>query len=168
MTAEKRDVRILLDTDAKDYGDSRRTLHFRAYPVYVLADGSVRNFAGSLDKDPLADLQITAQHDRVAANPYGWRVEYRDVFSVDLNRAETMVKTLRRIERRMDAMRDELGYPESFAAYVTRVGKILGVKSYGQYRREIFPNGSHYRWNGADYVSDYVRHACEEFAKVAA
>src|SRR5678809_1431177 len=44
---------------------------------------------------------------------FGWSTEYRDVFSVDLSNAERMAKTLKTIDRRLEATREAEGYPLS-------------------------------------------------------
>lgn len=162
---EPRELRMLVSSQTRDYGCSGDTLHFTVSLVYALPNGEIRNFVGGYlaDENAMADLVVTAQHDRVDRAPYGWRVEYSQPHAVDLARAEVMVKVLRKVERGLARLQDELGYPETFAAYVARVGKVLGVKSYGMYSRGMLMDGTHYRWRGADYVSDLVRQACEEF-----
>ena len=53
-------------------------------PVKILADGELRNYvAGSFDREPLADLCLSAQCYR-SGDIYGYRAEYRDVYAVDL------------------------------------------------------------------------------------
>lgn len=163
----KRDTRILLTSETMpDYG-SGRFLRLSAHPVYII-DGEVRNFVdGVMTDEPFADLRITAQHDeRSSTGPYSWRVDYFQPYTVGLRRAETMVKTLRRIDRRMAAMQTELGYPESYAAYVARVGKVLGVKSYGWRSEEMTINGTHYQWHGADWIVDIVQRFVTGFERV--
>jgi hypothetical protein len=166
---ETYELALLIDTRTSDYGNGA-TLHFEIHPVKVLADGSVRNFVDWGGSTPLADLRISAQHDHVTAQPYGWRVEYAQPHSVELARAQSMVKQLRKIERGLERMRAEYAYPESFTAYVTRVAKILGAKRYGWRHPDggLFPNGERYRWTDADSMASHVHTLVRDFGEVSA
>jgi hypothetical protein len=149
-----------------DYGTGA-TLRISAHPVMVTTTGTVRNYVDSVTPEPWADLRITAQFDHVATQPYGWRVEYHNVYAVELARAEAMVKTLRKIERGLERLRAEFGYPESFAAYVARVAKVLGVKQFGWRSPDggMFPNGTQYRWTDADGLASHVHTLVRDFTK---
>lgn len=133
MRDEKREPLFLLSTESGGLaGDALRiTLSL----CYLNEQGELRNYvsSGSLDEDPYADLRISALADRDATmgDTYGWSTEYRDVFAVDLRRAEAMVKVLRRLTRELEKLNGELGYAESFGAYCARVAKVLGVKKFG-------------------------------------
>lgn len=134
MAMQEFKLGMLLDCEASDYGyDSTRYLCLRARPVKVLANGDVEHFSShAWPSEPMADLVVCAQSDDASEElrSYGWRVEYAQPHSVDLARAEGMVKVLRRVERRLEAMRGELGYPETFGSYLARVGVALGAKTY--------------------------------------
>ena len=58
---------------------------------------------------------------------YGWRLSYRDVYRVELEDAEVMVKTLRKVERKMTALDKTFGRPSCYAEFVTRVASALGI-----------------------------------------
>jgi hypothetical protein len=105
-------------------------LKINLHPIKRYADGSIRNFSTSIRREPLADFKITGQLDR-NGDIYGWRAEYHDVYSVGLTDAETMLKLLRKVDRGMEKLRAEWGYPQTFRDYVAQVGKIIGVKGYG-------------------------------------
>lgn len=133
MRDEPREPIFLLSTEGGQYaGDP---LRINLSLCYLTEAGELRNFvsSGSLAEDPYDGLRITALADANAdlGDTYGWRAEYRDIFSVDLHRAESMVKTLRKITRGMEKLNAELGYPETFASYAARVAKVLGVKKFG-------------------------------------
>lgn len=130
MSDKVSEVRLLVSVDAsRDMGQSLMSLVVA--PVYAGEDGFLRNYTDSWGDEPMADLRISAQADYVSEDAYGWRVEYAQPYSVDLRRAEMMVKTLRKVQRGLDRMERDLGYAESFGAFVARVGKVLGVSRYG-------------------------------------
>lgn len=157
---------LLLSTETQHFGE-RPTLQLWATPVKVATDGEVFNYVeSSYDPAPLADLRVRAQHD-YAAEPYAWRVEYHSPYAVDLRRAQEMAKMLRKVERGLERVRLEYGYPESFPAYVARVGKILGIKRYGWRHPDggIFPTGERYRWTDVDGMTSHVHTLVRDFGK---
>lgn len=50
--------------------------------------------------------------------------------SVDLRRAEMMVRVLRRVSKAMDRLNDQFGYATTFGAYILRAAKALGIKRF--------------------------------------
>lgn len=155
MTDETRTPALLIASETSHFSGMDPILRLKLTVVYLTGANEVRNYPSSgFDAHPLADLVIGAQYDGATANhdPYGWDVEYRDVFSADLRRVEGMVKTLRKIERGLEKLRGEWGYPDTFAAYVTRVAKVLGIATFGYKHdgRESFYDGNDYRWTDAD------------------
>lgn len=74
-----------------------------------------------------------------ALDAYGFRVEYSQPYSVNLKEAEGMVKTLRTIERRLDAASERDGRAKDFPTYVRRAAKALGI---AQITFPTEPNGS--------------------------
>lgn len=160
---------LLLTTETSS--ELERTLRLRFEPVRMLPDGELRNYVeGYPDAHTwLADLRITAQQTAgLAEQPYAWRVQYMKPYSVDLERAEIMVKTLRKIARGLERLEAEFGYPESFAAYVTRVGSLLKVKQYGwrAERGETFADGTGYRWTDAAGIVSHVQMVVRDHNKV--
>jgi hypothetical protein len=60
---------------------------------------------------------------------YGFgRLEYREVFSVDLGDAERMVKTLRALERKIAKLGEVRGYARSYGEFLGRFAEALGAK----------------------------------------
>jgi len=114
--------------------DGQTFMHIEARPVLVIG-GDIRNpngdssFVRESGERELADLVISCQVEHYR-EPYGYRASYGNVFSVDLERAEAMVKLLRKIDRELNKITAEWGYAESFGAYVTRVAKALGVNHF--------------------------------------
>lgn len=75
-------------------------------------------------------VNSTSSRDLSSSPSYGWDVEYRDVYTVDLRRAEMMVRVLRRASKAIDRLNDQFGYAATFGAYVLRAAKALGVKRF--------------------------------------
>lgn len=158
---------LLIGSDEPDFGGPP-SLRLHAHLVKITSEGEVRNFTSvGFDTEPFADLQVNALCDRTTSlnETYGWTVEYREVFSVDLKRAAAMVKTLRKVESGLTRMQGELGYPESFPAYLARVAKVLGIKSFGWKigGRDSLYSGNEYRWTDASGMGSYVNELCRKF-----
>jgi hypothetical protein len=59
---------------------------------------------------------------------YGHEVQYADLHSVDLRDVEMMYKLLRYVDRKLDAIRRDMGGTESTGHYFLRVCKALGIR----------------------------------------
>ncbi|MCC6743194.1 MAG: hypothetical protein IT175_04970 [Acidobacteria bacterium] len=70
-------------------------------------------------------LFVKATADTSWEGCYGYRLEYEDVFFCDLERAEMMVRTLKRLQRQMDRFRLVEGAATTFGQYVNRVARAL-------------------------------------------
>ena len=93
--------------------------------------GKVRNVDMSNGRF-VDDLYITSQgsdEDRTRSDQgrqlYAWEIEYH-TYSVRLDRAERMVKTLKAIEKDLARMTAKLGRPLSFGQYLGRIAISLG------------------------------------------
>lgn len=109
----------------------------RATIVRITDDGEIRNpgYDYGIDDAHFNDLMVSAYVNDTgesAGNVYGLSVDYRDVFSVDLKRAEGMVKLLRKVTRGMDKLNDAEGYVSegAYAAYLLRVARVLGIRTF--------------------------------------
>lgn len=168
MTEE---TRIIIGIEKPAYAghaDETRFLRFRAYPVRINEAGEIRNFSsGSYDHNPLADLVIGGQADSSAPDrPYGFSVEYRNLFSLDLRQAEANVKLLRKLDKGLDKLNAEFGYADSYPVFVARVGKVLGVKLYGWTSDDRgWYSENDYRWTDATGIASRVDHLTREWAK---
>ena len=58
---------------------------------------------------------------------YGYRLYYRDVRQVDVEKAESMLKTLRSIEKKLATLGKRFGDAKTLTAYLYRVADILGI-----------------------------------------
>lgn len=89
---------------------------------------------------PYADLVISAQMEARHAkdeehiarygllHSYAWRVEFRQPWSVELDRARAMVKTLARVGASLARMRDRRGESRDFADFLGRAAEALGIE----------------------------------------
>ena len=162
------DVRVLVTvTDDGDRWGGAPTLRTVASVVYFGDDGSVRSPQfSSWDSGRPEDrvgvyegLCVTAQLSAWkgvvdSADFYGRTLGWRDLYSVDFDQAESMVKVGRRIRRHLDRLDERFGRATEFAALLGRFADAVGASPEGPlgiYRREeIFPNGTNYRWMDVD------------------
>lgn len=169
MTEE---TRIIIGVEKSSYSDPDETrfLRFRAYPVRVSETDGIRNFSsGSYDHSPLADLVITAQVDSSApARPYGFAVEYRNIYALNLSQAEANVKLLRKLDKGLEKLTAEFGYADTYATFVARVGKVLGVKLYGWTMDERgWYSENDYRWTDATGIAGRIDRLTREWCEKA-
>lgn len=101
-----------------------------------------------------SELEISAYREERdgVVHWWGYGIEYKGVYSLDLRRAEVIVKTLRSIERKMDKLRDRFGYVSDFPSYLAYVADALGCQSgspFGVHTSEMTYNGTFYKWTDA-------------------
>lgn len=76
----------------------------------------------------LKDLKVAAcMATNMESTSYGWDVEYRQPFTVDLETAERMLKALKQVRRGLDKTHELIGRPASFGQYLARVARTLDV-----------------------------------------
>jgi hypothetical protein len=88
-----------------------------------------------------SNLRISCQGDdksrtRDREAVYGFSCEYHDIYTVDLRKAERMVKTLRAINGKLEKMNESRGYVTSFGEYVGRLAEAVGAKGIGIKREQ--------------------------------
>lgn len=104
----------------------------------VLEDGRFRGASsfvyehsepkGVVTEPALRDLKITcAMATNMESISYGWDIEYRQPYNVDLQRAEEMVKALRIVQRKMNRIHQLIGRPATFGQYLARAAQALSV-----------------------------------------
>jgi hypothetical protein len=170
MTTTKTDIRLLVSIDnTRSFGDNY--LRFTGTPVIVEASGSLiscgRHDAPELHPE-LADFAVTAQNNYSADGEggfYGFSVEYRNVFSVDIQRAEQMLKALRRITKHMSQLATRLGYAQDIATYAAYAMDLF-VTSNAPFVRHVTEehdiSGKGYRGMDANSLRYWVQ---DEIAK---
>jgi hypothetical protein len=78
-------------------------------------------------------LQITCQMDRTNDKPYAFELTARlgnSEGAVNLQEAESLVKTLRPIQRKMNKIEEFEGSTDSFEVFILRLAKVLKVKAF--------------------------------------
>jgi len=105
-------------------------------PVYIHpGDGRIRSYDAycPVHKE-FEGLFITALIRRPSDNDmpdtYAWAVEYRELFAVNLQQAERMVKTLRLIDRRMAKIGEKFGVVESFGQFVAIAAMAMRIETF--------------------------------------
>jgi len=87
---------------------------------------------------------------REAGRSWGWSAEFRDVYCVDLRRAEAMAKTLKLIDRRLLAANERDGYPADFHAYLARIANALKITRYVAEGSAQWQDNTGRRWRVMD------------------
>jgi hypothetical protein len=165
-----KEIRMLIRVERPEYGgDYFHVIGRPCYAEYEDGEWQPRYFSSAWAHDeeaPLANLEVTSQGDLRTTEPpspvYAWKVEYKP-HSVDLQFAEVMVKQLRRINKRMETMNERLGRADTYAAFLLRVGVILGVEKYGfdQGDAKSSVTGQRWRWTDAEPVTWTIDHQIE-------
>jgi hypothetical protein len=85
------------------------------------------------------DLQIRAVYQTVRREyeetdirclPRHWDLEYRDLYSIGLEKAKMMVKVLSKVETKLKGFAENYGEVTDLASFTVRVGRALGVKGF--------------------------------------
>lgn len=103
-------------------GWATATLRF----VVINEAGKIGNGIDGWTEDLIVRAQWNLDKPREQGDKtYGWIIEYRQPFAVDLQRAELMVKTLKRISKAVAALPIR---PTTFGQWVVLTLTVLGVK----------------------------------------
>jgi len=157
--------------------------HIRAHMAVVHRDsttncdhgceiGGVRygDFTESRPVDEvLSHLLVNSQGNCDAKNRslYAWEVELRDLFAMDLRRAEAAVFILRTVQRRMEKEAEQFGSPQTFGQYVTSVARALGceyILFQPSWQAERYRNGGKTEW--ADGYRYHAKSVGEAVARI--
>lgn len=61
---------------------------------------------------------------------YGYRVHFANIDVVTENYAESMLRVLRMINRKMAKLADRFGYPQDLASYLLHLADVLGITEF--------------------------------------
>lgn len=157
MPKSKPDVRFITTIKSESIGDPY--LIFGA-EVGVM-EGHELCFPQYRD-DPgveLVDLTVRAQMDSHSTAFYGWGATFKP-YSVNLAKAESMVKVLRSIDKRLAALSERYGYEQDLAAYMARLAEAVGATESMSFARRVKGeqdmNGTGYRWMNTDYLRSWI------------
>ncbi len=110
-----------IDANGGDYA------HVRAF---IARD---REGIGLTWREPWDGLVIDCQIDPTCGkgdkhyHSYGWEVAYREQYSVNLEKAQVIVKALSKIGAALKRKHDREGAPVTFGQYMVRVLTVMGV-----------------------------------------
>ncbi len=149
MATDKRDIYAIMTTDLQR---DTNTGHIDFIFGWMDDENKLRYFShGELD-----NLEIHSQFNTPRGNDdvvenwkiYHYSTQYTSQYSVDINKAESMLFTLKKIDRGLDKISKQWGFPADYANYVLRVCKVLGVQ--GIIVSHNTPRS--YKWNPNDYT----------------
>lgn len=163
MPKPTHDLRMIVASERSYAGSDCVT--FKAHVVYVNQEidsshpvGALLNPQRGWGDAPiahLADLVVTAQRntDDDGHRWYAFTLAYDRPYRVELRELETMIKGLRAITRKMDRLAERFGRPADLHTFLAHAADAIGCtdrQPFGQYRREPWPTGEHYRWGDAE------------------
>lgn len=104
-----------------------------------------------------SDLRATCQGDEQsrthaargnAAPVYGFSIEYRDSWKLDLRTVRRMTKTLETIEKKMEKLQAIRGYVDNYGEYLGRIAEVLGCAGMGfdRNKRSQDVTGQRFEW----------------------
>jgi hypothetical protein len=117
------------------------------------SDASQWDALDGLTVQGLIDDSDDAREGQVWTQTYDYKVIHR----LDLEHAQACVKTLRRLERGLDKIRERRGYATDFADFLMRVAEVFGCRRYATYSSELRMDGTHWRFLTPDALRDWVR-----------
>ena len=174
MATNTNNIRFTITVRPPTYGSDNGRLEAVVHPV-IIEGGKIRNLSwgyGSEGGD-LADLQANAWIDKTFDRE-GFIfqtsdcLEYREVYSINERRAESMAKTLRLLNRRISKLIEKFGYPQDFAAYLGYLAQAVGCKDRNAFARRISNNGwsyddGEYRWMDVDALRYHLDEKIREW-----
>lgn len=107
---------------------------------------------GYNDKHHYKNLQLLSTSYCNFLEPSDPKLQFSSVLSntvIDLDQAESMVKTLRPILRKLRKIEDEEGYVNTFEEVVIRLSRILKVKSF------YIQQANGFQWERNDSMSEF-------------
>lgn len=103
-----------------------------------------------------ADLHVSSYVvEPLEGRTYGDTISFRP-HQVEIDRAQSMTATLRRINRGLERLDQQLGRSPDFATFLIRTAHILGCVTFAEYTEEMRPDGTHYRWMDPDTVRWWI------------
>jgi hypothetical protein len=150
------DIRLTISVEGSSYDDYYHVIARPVKPEYRQGEPTSWWAAFDYGEPAYSNLQVSSQGNlREPEQPaYGWEVEYRGRYSIELRDAEAMVKVLRKVDRGLERLKSELGYPETIGAYIARVAKVLGIRTFGfeSTDRELWASGEKWHWCDASTI----------------
>lgn len=101
--------------------------------LYVGESGTLQNPdpASSYKGAEFAGFEVSAYLDRDNVRAWGFTADFRDVHWVDLRRAQTMVRVLRKLGKGLEKLETEQGYVvNDFGTYLFRVASVFGIQTF--------------------------------------
>lgn len=168
-TKPKPDVRFILDLKDDSMGNCMGGAYFIATLEAAICQPNGELTFPQYRDEPgreLVGLVIRAQLDRCAGDFYGFRPTFKP-YEVTLENADSMLKVLRRIDKRTRELAERFGYPRDLAAYMGHIADALGADHRQPFCRRVTGDsdmsGTGYRWMDVDYLRDHLATAASEW-----
>lgn len=172
MAASKLDIRLTVwIRDENSFGDPYLKLGTEVVYWWGGEDGnwvSCHDYSTPQALRGFENLSVHAQADRYTAELYGARVAYGDIYRAELADVKRMAATLSKVERKLDKMKADFGWPNTAADVVTRFAKAIGCtgpRVFGFYdKTSPSRDDQGYVWLDASGLQYRINKAQDEFA----
>lgn len=157
--------RAFLLSVVTEYGIRR----IRAIPGFDTRDGFVTPMFTPYDEDThLTDFEVTAYLDHHHDEAWGQAHQFTP-HTVDLRRAEALVRVLRKVERGMDKAHQQFGHPTTFHTYLLQVAYALRIKRFLVRKDDgqPYPNGMHYLTHTAPSIAYWIADQEKTYCRTA-
>lgn len=171
-TKPQPDVRFIVDVKPNHSSLNGKTLELTVTPVVVAEDGKIRNPSFGWINEPAGEydgLCIEGRCDETDTDFwFGTDLITFDIHRLDQRRAEAVVKTFRRLERRFAAQDAKWGRAVDSAAILSRVADAIGSPTNGAFGRKVSGNGwsyddNEYRWMDVDALRLHLNAAIKDW-----
>ena len=171
----KPDIRFIVDVTPKTDSSFGRSLNLTVTPVIIEDGGKVRNLSYSNWDDNQGGeydgLRVEGHiYDRDSDKDFyfGTDLISFDIYRVDARRAESLVKTFRRLEKRFAAQDAKWGRATDAAGILSRIADAVGCKESSCFGRSVGKAGwsyddNEYRWMEVDSLRDYLSSQIKEW-----
>ena len=163
-TEEKKPIALLFEAKKESWGTLRLNISVVEYH-----NGEIRNppsMGSYWPNREFCGLTCTAFPDD-EGKLIGWEYVYREIYSIDAETAELMAKTLRHIEKRMKALAQKFGHPQTFAQYVIHFSNAIGTQTFLKRRngKSGFYSENEYMEGDAESLIHWVNVALDDYTK---
>lgn len=172
-TKPQPDVRFIVDIQPSKSTINDKALDLIVTPVVVTPEGNIRNLsfgwsddtgAGEYDGLRIEGRCYVADDDF----SFGTDLVTFDIYRIDARRANALVKTYRRLEKRFAAQDQQWGRPVDAADVLARIADAVGTTSRCRFGRKVSGNGwsyddNEYRWLDIDALRFHLSTQIKEW-----
>jgi hypothetical protein len=168
------DIRFIVDVQPSKHSSfDNKALDLIVMPVVVTPEGKIRNLTFGWSDDTGAGeyegLRIDGRCDVTDDDFYfGTDLITFDIYRINARRADALVKTYRRLEKRFAAQNHKWGRPVDAADFLARIADAVGCPATAPFGRVVGGNGwsyddHEYRWMDIDALRFHLQTKIKEW-----